>query len=386
MSNIQKREKVTKMNKPLQAVPDLGNATISVNGNKVRIDKLEINNADLAAHISAKEGQEQVIAFIELIEFALSVNKLANVAADVRELESVAKRVESKLDEAGDEAFKELESLIKKQGDETSPEALISILKTKLIQKIVDDLDPNKAGSPFKEIHDNLLELLKKSGAKAESKLGTKHGRDFNKTMDAIVQDLARQTGDAPLYTNDIESESGSKVGDEVITIDTNFTGGATINTVWEFKAVKRQSMPDVLEEISEAMTNRHAQAGVFVLARTEHNATWARFTAHPGRRAVIIVDEDNVDELLVHYAHIWARVEAVRSLGNIHSTIDFDRLLVAIEEAETALEGFSQVTKAHTEIQSSLDTGVEWLEKSKKALKSKFIEIKNISRPGLDT
>ena len=67
MSNIQKREKVTKMNKPLQAVPDLGNATISVNGNKVRIDKLEINNADLAAYISAKEGQEQVIAFIELI-------------------------------------------------------------------------------------------------------------------------------------------------------------------------------------------------------------------------------------------------------------------------------------------------------------------------------
>jgi hypothetical protein len=131
-------------------------------------------------------------------------------------------------------------------------------------------------------------------------------------------------------------------------------------------------------------MKNRHAQSGVFVLARTEHNATWARFTSHPGRRAVIIVDEDNVDELLVHYAHIWSRVEAVRSLGNVNSAIDFDRLLVAIEEAENALDGLSQVKKSHTEMQTSLNSGVDWLDKTQRALKARFVEIQNISRPGI--
>ena len=385
MSNIQNLEKATKMNKPLQVVPDLGDATISVSGNKVRIDKLEIVSADLASLISSKEGHKQILAFIDLVDFALSVNKLANVAADVRELESVAKRVEEKLDEAGDDAFEQLEALIKKQGDETSPEALISLLKTKFIEKVITDLDPNKEGSPFKEINDNLLELLKKSGAKAEAKKGTQHGRDLNKTMDTILQDLARQTGDSPLFTNDIESETGSKVGDEVITLDSTFTGGSTVKTVWEFKAVKKVSMTDVLEEISEAMKNRHAQSGVFVLAKTEHNATWARFSSHPGRRAVIIVDEDNVDELLVHYAHIWSRVEAVRSLGNINSAIDFDRLLVAVEEAENALDGLSQVKKSHTEIQTSLESGIDWLDKTQRALKARFVEIQNISRPGIE-
>lgn len=385
MSNIQNLEKATKMNKPLQVVPDLGDATVSVSGNKVRIDKLEIVSADLAALISAREGHEQLLAFIDLVDFALSVNKLANVSADVREIDSVAKRVEEKIEKAGDEAFDELEALIKKQGDETSPDALISLLKTKFIDKVVHDLNPNNEDSPFKEINDNLLELLKKSGAKAEAKKGTQHGRDLNKTMDAILQDLARQTGDSPLFTNDIESETGSKVGDEVITLDATFTGGATVKTVWEFKAVKKVSMTDVLEEISEAMKNRHAQSGVFVLARTEHNATWARFTSHPGRRAVIIVDEDNVDELLVHYAHIWSRVEAVRSLGNINSAIDFDRLLVAVEEAENALDGLSQVKKSHTEIQTSLESGVDWLDKTQRALKARFVEIQNISRPGIE-
>ena len=101
MSNIQNLEKVKTVNKPLHVVPDLGDATISVAGNKVRIDKLEIVNPDLAALITAREGHEQILAFIDLVDFALSVNKLANVSADVREIDSVAKRVEEKIEKAG---------------------------------------------------------------------------------------------------------------------------------------------------------------------------------------------------------------------------------------------------------------------------------------------
>ena len=186
------------------------------------------------------------------------------------------------------------------------------------------------------------------------------------------------------LYTNDIPTESGSKVGDEVITIDHTFTNGHDAKTVWEFKAVQKVTVPAALAELNEAMLNRKAQAGVFVLARTTHNASWARFTAHPGRRAIIVVDEDDIDPLLVHYAHIWSRVEAVRSFGAKEATIDFDKIQIAVEKAKKALDGLSQVVGAHTGIQKNLNDAVEWIGKSQGDLRKQFEEIQSLTKPSI--
>jgi len=378
----EKRELVEAMVSPIRMVPNLGDVEVSIQGTIVTVDHLQLDNSALASFLLSHEESERSLALVDLLEFALHVNRLANVSADVKELDSVAKRVEVNLQEAGDQAFDDLEKLIRNQADEAKPDALITLLKTKFIDRVIEELKPTNPKSPFKDISDQLLALLEKNASKDADKAGTKHGRDLNANMDALLQQLASESGDSPLFTNDTPTESGSKVGDEVITIDPTFTNGQDAKTVWEFKAVQRVTVQAALAELNEAMQNRKAQAGVFVLARTTHNASWARFTAHPGRRAIIVVDEDDIDPLLVHYAHIWSRIEAVRSFGAKEATIDFDKIQIAVEKAKEALDGLSQVVGGHTGIQASLDKAVEWIGKSQSALKEQFKEIQSLTKP----
>jgi hypothetical protein len=367
---------------PIRAVPNLGDVEVSIEGTVVTVDHLRLDNAALATILSSHDESERSLAFVDLLEFALHVNRLANVSADVKELDSVAKRVEENLQQAGDQAFEDLDKLIRNQADETKRDTLISLLKEKFIDRVIEDLKPTNPKSPFKDISDQLRLLLEKNAAKDAGKEGTKHGRDLNENMDALLQQLATESGDFPLYTNHIPTESGSKVGDEVITIDPTFTNGHDAKTVWEFKAVQKVTVQAALAELNEAMLNRKAQAGVFVLARTAHNASWARFTAHPGRRAIIVIDEDDIDPLLVHYAHIWSRIEAVRSFGAKEATIDFDKLQIAVEKAKKALDGLSEVVAGHTGIQTSLDQAVKWIGSSQRELREQFKEIQSLTKP----
>ena len=356
------------------------NAGIEIDEEYVLLKDVTIKNLDLASFLSAAEGLDRINLLIELIETAMYVNRLANTTADVKELNTVALQVRETMESAGEKAFTDLEALIKKQSDDTNALSLISLLKTKLVNQVISELDPTLETSPFHSINKQLIQLLsiqgEEKGQKAAGANSPQHGRDLNKTMDGLLQKLAAQTGDQALYTNDITSETGSKVGDEVITIDSNFTHGHVAAVVWEFKAVKVVTQAAALAEISEAMENRHAQSGVFVLARTDHNANWAPFSMFHGRRAIIVVDEDNVDELLVQYAHIWSRVEAIRSFGIQQDGIDYDQLNVLIEEAKKAFNGLAQVTGAHTSIQTSLASAIRWLEESKGELKRKLTDI----------
>lgn len=362
------------------SLPSSDSENISIKGEYVHIRELAIKNLELGKLLSAVDVTSRNDIFIELVETALYVNRLANTTADVKELNTVAVQVRETMQSAGEKAFTDLQKLIEGQSDDANSLSLISLLKTKLVNQVIAELDPTKDTSPFHSINRQLALLLgaqgEEIGQKSADANSPQHGRDFNKTMDGLLQRLASQTGDQALYTNDIPSETGRKVGDEVITIDSNFTHGHAAAVVWEFKAVKTVTQTAALTEISEAMENRHAQSGVFVLARTEHNANWAPFSMFHGRRAIVVVDQDNVDELIIQYAHIWSRVEAIRSFGVQQEGIDSDRLVVLIEEAEKSFKGLTQVKSAHTGIQTSLNDAVKWLQITQDDLKIKLSEI----------
>ena len=98
---------------PIRAVPNLGDVEVTIDGTIVTVDHLRLDNPSLASFLLSHEESERSLALVDLLEFALHVNRLANVSADVKELDSVAKRVEENLQEAGDQAFDDLEKLIR---------------------------------------------------------------------------------------------------------------------------------------------------------------------------------------------------------------------------------------------------------------------------------
>ena len=370
----------------MRAVPGIFEAEIQIEGDKVVIRNLTITDADLANYLLSHDSSEQTSLLVDLIETAMQIQKMANSSSDVKELNSVAKQVRETMQSAGDEAFNDLHKLIQSQARDDEPGSLISLLKTKLVNQMISELDPAKETSPFYKISNQMARVLNEKLAadaeKAAGKKGTQHGRDFNKSLDGILQLLANRSGDSAEYTNDVASETGSKVGDEVITIDSAFTNGNPAKVVWEFKAVQKVTQQSALSELTEAMINRKAQAGVFVLARTQHNEDWASFSSHAGRRAIIIVDEDEIDELVVQYAHLWSRVEAVRSFGSTETEIDFEALKVKLEEASNALQGFKEIKSAHTSIQKGLQVAMSKTTESENLIKEKFDEILEIAAP----
>ena len=78
------------MSSPIRAVPNIVGADLRIDGDNVLIKNLTINNSELASFLSTKEGPEQILLLLELIDTAMYINRLANTSADVKELNTVA--------------------------------------------------------------------------------------------------------------------------------------------------------------------------------------------------------------------------------------------------------------------------------------------------------
>ena len=100
------------MSSPIRAVPNIVGADLRIEGDNVTIKNLTIADGELAQYLSTKDGAEQVLLLIELIETAMQIQRMANTSADVKELNSVAKHVRETMKTAGDEAFTGLQKLI----------------------------------------------------------------------------------------------------------------------------------------------------------------------------------------------------------------------------------------------------------------------------------
>ena len=85
------------MSSPIRAVPNIVGADLRIEGDNVTIKNLTIADGELAQYLSTKEGAEQVLLLIELIETAMQIQRMANTSADVKELNSVAKQVAATL-------------------------------------------------------------------------------------------------------------------------------------------------------------------------------------------------------------------------------------------------------------------------------------------------
>ena len=354
------------------------NPSVIFTGDQVIIESLVIQNDDLNNYMTNKP--DPVDAFTNLLEAALYVVKVSNSSAEAEKLGAVAEKLSNAFEAASQEATEEFGKLVNLHTDEKNPAALAGILKTKLLKAITDELKPSNQESPFHEISETLTTLLtevtKQAGAKPAIDNSSTKGKNFNVTMDEILQGLASSNGDSAIYTNDLASESGSKEGDEVVTVNPDFTGGAEINVVWEFKAEKNLSQTSILKEISRAMQNRNSVAGVFVVDREPKNAHWSAHSFHSGNRLILVVDKDHPDQNLIQFGYIWSRWMAFRSLEADTDSVDISRIDHLVGEAILSLKTFTQVKSSHTGIQRSLTDAISWVDTIESALKIKLKEI----------
>jgi hypothetical protein len=309
----------------IRAVPNIVNANLEIEDDKVTIRNLELSDPDLAAYLRTKEGPEQILLFIDLIETSMQIQKMANTSADVKELNSVAKQVRETMKNAGEDAFTDLQKLIQAQGRDEDPNSLITLLKTKLVNQIISELDPSKENSPFRGISEQLIQLLEKNakeeGAKETYGNSREKGLDFEALLDQMIQKEAAVHSDDAIFTGDTPSPSGDKTGDEVVTINPSLTSGNIINVVWEAKTDKsfkdtkgRLKRDKVASELELAMANREAAVGIFVSdARGVDLGLQPVWQEFEGNKLIVILDDEDPDQRIIRMAYLWSRWAVLR-------------------------------------------------------------------------
>ena len=342
------------------------------------INNLRISNAELVDYLSSKVDIER--AFLDLIEAALLVRRLSDVAIEAEALNSVADRVTGSVEKAGLTAVDDFTTLIEKHTNIEDPSGLARILVDQLVPAIAAELSPlNKKGPMFK-IYDPLIDLVQRiagqDGAHDAVNNSSTKGKNFNATMDGILQHFASQSGDQIEFVNDVKSVKGLKGGDEIITIPTELTGGQSIKIVWEFKAERDLSQPAILKELAAAIDNRQSQAGVFVLALEPEYEKWSTHSFASGNRLLIIVDKDNPDRYLIQFAYLWSRMVAMKQLSAVKDVLDIEKLQYLFDQAEVSLKDIRNIKTAHTGIETSLADARRWVATVENSLKQKFSEI----------
>ena len=361
------------MSSPIRAVPNIVGADLRIEGDNVVIKNLTITDGELAKYLSTKEGAEQVLLLIELIETAMQIQRMANTSADVKELNSVAKQVRETMKTAGDDAFANLQTLIEAQG-ENKPGTLINLLKTKLVDQVIAELDPTQETSPFHSINDQLAALLAKSaGEKAtqESYANSREkGIDFEELLDQMIQLEAVVHGDDAQFTGDFPSPSGDKTGDEVVTINPAVTNNEEIRIVWEAKTDKsykdtkgRLKRDKVASELDDAMSNREAICGIFVsdargIDMTKQPA-WQEFD---GNKLIIVLDDENPDQRLIRMAYLWSRWIVLRSQEQEEGELDFAAIERVIASLQREFDGLANLKRLHTPIETNILAAKKWV------------------------
>lgn len=379
------------MSSPIRAVPNIVGADLRIEGDNVTIKNLTIADGELAQYLSTKDGAEQVLLLIELIETAMQIQRMANTSADVKELNSVAKHVRETMKTAGDEAFTGLQKLIQDQGEENKPGTLINLLRTKLVDQVISELDPTKETSPFHSINEQLVALLAKSAgekATAESYANSREkGIDFEELLDQMIQLEAVVHGDDAQFTGDFASPSGDKTGDEVVTINPAVTNNEEIRIVWEAKTDKtfkdtkgRLKRDRVASELDDAMSNREAICGIFVsdargIDMTKQPA-WQEFD---GNKLIIVLDDENPDQRLVRMAYLWSRWIVLRSQEQEEGELDFAAIERVIASLQREFDGLANLKRLHTPIETNILAAKKWVNEFEETLDELMDELREL-------
>jgi hypothetical protein len=197
--------------------------------------------------------------------------------------------------------------------------------------KLRELLSPKKEGTPMADLQSTITTALSTHvtniktditnlntvlsqfiGAQKKSKEvyanSREKGGDLETLLDSMIQPEAAVHGDDAKYTGDTASPYGKNVGDEVITLNPEITGGAVVNLLWEAKTDKtfkdakcRLKRDKVAAELNDAMDNRDAVCAIFVSDARELDLSvqpvWQEFE---GNKLAIVLDDEELNQDIV--------------------------------------------------------------------------------------
>ena len=268
---------------------------------------------------------------------------------------------------------------------------MINLLKTKLIEQVISELDPAKESSPFHSISEQLMQLLGKSAGDKATKdaynLSREKGIDFEELLDQLIQPEAGVHGDDAQFTGDTPSPSGDKTGDEVVTLNLSATNNEEIRIVWEAKTDKsfkdtkgRLKRDKVAKELDSAMGNRDAICGIFVSdsrgVDLSKQPVWQEFD---GNKLIIVIDDEDPDQRLIRMAYLWSRWIVLRSQEHEEGQLDYLAIERVLDALQREFDGLSNLRRLHTPIKTNILAAEKWVDSFEASLDGLMDELREL-------
>lgn len=401
----------------LRAVPNIADSTIDVTDKGVLLNNLIIANPDLVDYLKQFDTpQKQTLAFIDLVNLAMSVKGLSVGALEtevvkktgemvVQELVGTVATMNEKMNSsvislidpengviaqklrevsAGlstehQDSLKGLLSL----SDEASPIAQLNkTLSTALTTHV------NGVKTEIAEVAKILNQYIGAQEKKKELHLKSREkGGDLEEILDEMIQAEAVVHGDDARYVGDTPSPAGKNVGDEIITINPDVTNGEEVIIVWEaktdatFKDKKGRLKRDkIAVELNDAMENREGIVGIFVADAhgldLNVQPIWQEFE---GNKLAIVLDTEDPDQRLVRLAYLWARSHALRSLAPEEVEFDTEAIDRVINNLEREFKTLRNLKSAHTPIRENIKKAEDFVEAFEEHLDELLEELRSL-------
>jgi hypothetical protein len=180
-------------------------------------------------------------------------------------------------------------------------------------------------------------------------------GFRFEDVVDACVARIASQHGDVAERVGTETGVAGSQKGDEVVTLNPDDTNGYEARFALEAKT-RRLTMRNTLQELDDAIENRDAFAAIAVFCTQEQAPTSVPFH-YAGNKAIVVLDDEGIDDSALRLAYMWARWVVRRDLcGGPADDLDLERIGTLIDDAARAVDRCTQIRKYHTQARNGID------------------------------
>lgn len=378
-------------------------SAVFIDDDELVVDNLRITDPDAIAFVGSSDDRE--LALVRCVEMGARVLRLANATVDTqvvehrfaemtksldRSVDGLAQRIEDSARALLDDENGELTAALRTwltdvtdalgaTFDETSKksaiaklDALLESARAEQVAAVRRLLDPETIDSPLHRWRSEIMSEVRDRGEAVERllndlsfRLGLDQGEaatidrtavkgfDFEDVVYATIESIAAPLQDVPSQVGNELGASASKIGDIVVDVDPSFAKGDARFAV----EVKDRSLPlkKALDELDLAIANRDAQAGMMVfsnqgLAPGSEPFQWF------DRRAIVVLDKDELDPHALRLAYLWARWVATRDASNAGDEVDADRLLALIESASRGLRTASSIRGSHTQAKKAID------------------------------
>ncbi len=281
-----------------------------------------------------------------LSEFHGSIEDLLGETFDPDSKKSVVSTIEALVSSVVRTALEGVREIVEPEGDE-SP---LARLKGEILVGVKGEID-----GVIREVRD-VSERLGIAAAVAEEHERTAaKGFDFETVVDGCVAQIAAGHGDCHEHLGTETGATGSKVGDEVVTVNRDDTRGQTGRFVFEVKK-RSLSMRKIQDELDEAMRNRESLVGIAVFDSQANAPTKVAFH-YVDDKAIVVLDDGGVDDAALRLAYMWARWTVRRKLtSEVGETIDHERVRSLIDQARRSIDRVTTIRSCHSRVAKAID------------------------------